>query len=282
MQKNDLIKLESAIFRVLQIDDNRLLVIDCIKRTMPRWINNSEYIEIFNGTLVEITGIYPREIEELDADSRRIAYTRYNQIAGVLPFLNSEQERSAAISRISEQFGVSKQTIRANLCLYLAYQDTSVLAPKREIMEKPLSQDEKNMRWALNQFFYTKHKNSLQTAYTMMLKEKYCDMQGQLKSEYPSFNQFRYFYRKTKKMQNYYISRDGIKDYQRNHRPLLGDGIQSFAPNIGTGMLDATICDIYLVDDAGNLVGRPVLTACVDAYSGLCCGYVPIMGGWCL
>ena len=38
-------------------------------------------------------------------------------------------------------------------------------------------------------------------------------------------------------------------------------------------MLDATICDIYLVDDAGSLVGRPILTACVDAYSGLCCGY---------
>ena len=25
-------------------------------------------------------------------------------------------------------------------------------------------------------------------------------------------------------MENYYISRDGIKDYQRNNRSLLGDG----------------------------------------------------------
>lgn len=38
-------------------------------------------------------------------------------------------------------------------------------------------------------------------------------------------------------------------------------------------MLDSTICDIYLVDEANNLIGRPILTACVDAYSGLCCGY---------
>ena len=38
-------------------------------------------------------------------------------------------------------------------------------------------------------------------------------------------------------------------------------------------MLDATVCDIYLVNEAGKLVGRPILTACVDAYSGLCCGY---------
>lgn len=54
---------------------------------------------------------------------------------------------------------------------------------------------------------------------------------------------------------------------------MLGDGIQEFAPSIGTGMLDSTICDIYLVNEAGSLVGRPILTACVDAYSGLCCGY---------
>ena len=38
-------------------------------------------------------------------------------------------------------------------------------------------------------------------------------------------------------------------------------------------MLDATILDIYLINEAGGIVGRPILTACVDAYSGLCCGY---------
>ncbi len=44
-----------------------------------------------------------------------------------------------------------------------------------------------------------------------------------------------------------------FKDYQKNHRPLLGDGVQEFAPNVGFGMLDSTICDIYLVNDAGKL-----------------------------
>lgn len=38
-------------------------------------------------------------------------------------------------------------------------------------------------------------------------------------------------------------------------------------------MLDATVCDIYLVNETGDLVGRPILTACVDAYGGLSCGY---------
>ena len=38
-------------------------------------------------------------------------------------------------------------------------------------------------------------------------------------------------------------------------------------------MIDSTICDIYLIDDVGNLIGRPILTACVDAYSQMCCGF---------
>ena len=106
-----------------------------------------------------------------------------------------------------------------------------------------------------------------------MLKEKYCDVSGVLVKEYPSFYQYRYFYRKTRKMQNYYISRNGLTNYQRNNRPCTGDRVQQYAPYIGTGMVDATICDIYLVNESGELVGRPILTACIDAYSGLCCGY---------
>ena len=159
----------------------------------------------------------------------------------------------------------SKQTIRKYLCLYLDYQNIAALAPAPKV-EKELTQDEKNMRWALNKFFYSKHKNSLNTAYTFMLKEKYCTADGQLVEKYPSFDQFRYFYRKTKSMQKYYISRDGIKDYQRNNRPLLGDGVQQFAPAVGTGMLDSTICDIYLVPEPEPVLEIPAEAYIPDAY----------------
>jgi len=167
---------------------------------------------------------------------------------------------------------MSKQSIRSFLCSYLVYQDVAVLAPKQS-KEKELTEDQKNMRWALNKFFYTRNQNSLPTAYAMMLKAKYCDAYGVLLPDYPSYNQFRYFYRKHRKMENYYISRDGIKDYQRNNRPLLGDGVQEFAPAIGTAMLDGTICDIYLVNESGQLVGRPVLVIACDANTSLCLGY---------
>ena len=211
--------------------------------------------------------------DDIPVDAQRIMRERFTIITGVIPYIMDKGKRSQMIVQAAAEHGVCRKTVRHYLSLYLAYQDVTVLAPKGSAVEKALNGDEKNIRWALNKFYYTKNRNSLRTAYTLMLKERYCDEGGNLLPEYPSFHQFRYFYRKHKNLQNYYISREGIRQYQRDHRPLLGDGVQEFASHVGVAMLDSTICDIYLVNEAGGLVGRPILTACIDAYSGLCCGY---------
>ena len=278
MKKHDLLKDGNNIIRVLEIRPDKILIIDCIKKTMPIWVESSA-LDAFSACTDEIlsqtTNFAVTDIENLNADQKRTMYDRYTLIAPILPFIADERMRSKVISSIAVENNISKQTVRNYLCLYLAYMDIIALAPRKRLDDDGnLPQDKKNIRWALNKFFYTTKKQSLMTAYTMMLKEKYCDPMGVLADAYPSFYKFRYFYRKTKKMQNFYISRNGLKNYQRNNRPLIGDGIQSFAPAIGFGMLDSTVCDIYLINDAGNLVGRPILTACIDAYSGVCCGYV--------
>ena len=205
--------------------------------------------------------------------NKSIAHRRFTMISEIIPVVGDKNERSNAIRRVSEHNSISKQSMRSYLCRYLAYQNKTALAPRRVVHERELTEMEKKMRWGLNKFFYTKNKNSLNEAYTMLINAKFTDEQGKLLSEYPTFNQFRYFYRKTRKMQTLYISRNGLKDYQRNNRPLTGDGVQEYANHVGVGMLDSTICDIYLVNDAGQLVGRPLFTAAVDAYSGLCMGY---------
>lgn len=271
MQNNQLLRSGETIIRVLDIKDGQAFIVDCKKQTVPKWVNIAtltEYTICTDDTLDSLP-----DVNDLDPQSRKFAYERFTYIAGVLPFVTDKKRRCEAITQITEERRISKQTVCNYLWLYLVHQNIAALSPKTATIEKPLTDDEKNIRWALNKFFYTHRKNSLNTAYTLMLKEKYCNAEGVLLPQYPSFYQFRYYYRNHKKMQNHYISRNGIKDYQRNNRPLLGDGIQEFAPAVGVGMLDATVCDIYLVNDAGGLVGRPILTACVDAYSGLCCGY---------
>ena len=268
MKKNDLIKTDSSIFRILSVCDS-VLAIDCEKKTMPQFFS---YGFFSGGEIINCISPDYLKFEDLSPADRKIAQQRYTMIASAVSVLDDVKQRNLMLDKSSKQFGISKQTLRSYLCTYLVYQDIASLAPKHS-KGKELTQDQKNMRWALNKFFYTKNQNSLPTAYTMMLKAKYCDDYGKLLPEYPSFNQFRYFYRKHRKMENYFISRDGIKDYQMNNRPLLGDGVQEFAPSVGTAMLDGTICDIYLVNDKGQLIGRPVLVVACDANTSMCLGY---------
>lgn len=276
MKRNKLFKLNDKIIRILREKENQMLVMDCIKITMPVWRAQEEYDDysiIDEQKLLDYYEVCFEDMDEVDAERTKVMYHRYTLIAGVIPFIGDIKQRNLAIDMASSEYEISKQSIRKYLCRYLAFNDIRILLPKKRNLQKELSQDEKNMRWSLNKYFYNFRKNTLKTAYTLMLKEKYCDAEGILLDDYPSFYQYRYFYRKTRKLQNYYISRNGLTNYQRNNRPCIGDGVQQYAPSIGTGMVDATICDIYLVNDIGQVVGRPILTACVDAYSGLCCGY---------
>ena len=270
MRKNDIVKTETGLFRVLAIDEDQVLAIDCEKKTMPQFFPVSFFEK--GEILKEISSPFS-SWEELSPNERKIVQKKYTMIAAAVAVISDKKKRNSMINYASQQFKVSKQTLRSFLCSYLVYQDMAVLAPKKK-EEKTLTKDQKVMRWALNKFFYTRNQNSLSVAYTMMLKEKYCDLSGNLLSEYPSFNQFRYFYRKTRKLENFHISRGGLTEYQRNHRPLLGENVQEFAPTIGTAMLDSTICDIYLIDEKGEIAGRPVLTAACDANTSFCMGYV--------
>ncbi len=271
MRKNELIRTAEGTYRVLAVKDDLVLWIDCVKLTMPKWVPVSSLPQYESCTETDLC--VPSTVEDLDTQQAICVRKRFSVIEAILPHVGDKSLRNHLIAEASTQNGISKRTVTNYLCLYLAYQDPAVLAPKTKSVSKALSQDEKHIRWALNKFYYSRDKHSLSTAYTMMLKEKYCDGSGMLVEKYPTFHQFRYFYRKHNSLQTQYISRDGLKQYQRDHRPLLGDGVSAFAPYIGVGLLDATICDIYLVDDGGKLIGRPILTTCVDAYSGLCCGY---------
>ena len=281
MEKNEIRKYmiltkenESAryIYRVLDMAEE-VLVIDCIKKNMPVW-KSFDFFNDFIELQEEVMRDVFNTLENMDAEECKTAYQRYNMIYGIIPFIANEEMRAEAINKIAESNGITKQTVRKYLCEYLATMDVKSLVPKKQRDSKrPLTKDEKNIRKSLNKWYYTTKKRTLKSVYNLMLKNFYCDTEGRLLENYPSYYQFRYFYRKYNKKQTEYISRNGLSYYQRNQRPLIGDGVQAFAPTVGTGMLDSTVCDIYLVNEAGSIVGRPILTFCVDAFSGLICGY---------
>ena len=232
----ELIKKDNNIYRILDSNDDYVFVIDCVKRTMPKWIKAEEienYDRCTEEEFLALADMAVSDIKTLSLNEQKNINEKFNVIAEILPCVSDYKIRTQKIKESALAHNLNKQTVRKYLCLYLVYQTRTVFLPKKNENSPELSQDEKNMRWALNKFFYTQNKNSLKTAYVFMLKNKYCDENGELAENYPTFYQFRYFYRKTKNMQNYYISRNGLKNYQRNNRPLLGDGVHAFAQSVG-------------------------------------------------
>ena len=186
MKKNELYQKDDKIIRVLKVCDDEALIIDCMKETMPEYIRLQELEEYVPVTDCKYNAEI--DVETLPAEMKRVAYERYTLIAGILPYIEDKSTRTKQIEAMAVDSGMSKQTIRTYLCKYLVYQNVAALAPKPKEKQKELSQDEKNMRWALNKFFYNKNKNSLRTTYTLMLKNKYCDDSGNLQSEYSSLS----------------------------------------------------------------------------------------------
>ena len=273
MKVNDVLRKGEIALRILVIKDDRCFCINCNAESMPAWMPKNSLEDYIPDTA-------PMIDRNMTARQKQVAHERFTMIASMLVFLTDDKERNRIMNRISEEQDISKQTLRRYLCRYLVYQDIAALAPAVRESKQELSQDQKNMRWALNKYFYTPKKSKLTDVYVKLLKEKYCDPEGNLPAEYPSMRQFRYFEQKYRKQENYLISRNGLKNYQRNDRPLLGEGVQEYAPCIGVGMLDATVCDIYLVNKEGLVVGRPILVAGVDANTSLCLGY--LKGGSCV
>lgn len=276
MKVNDLFIEHGVIYRVLSITDSQALVINCLEKKMP-YRRNLELLgkpqTISEQQLLNDTNICFPNYDDIPQDKRKTIQEKYGTISIILPYINNEVERNSAIELCSQRFGISKATIRGRLCSYLAYQDIRIFLPTTNNKSKPLSKDEQNFRWALNKYYYNALRLPLIEAYRRMLKDKYCDDRGMILPDIPSFRQFSYFFHKTMNKENLIISREGKGSFLRNHRVMLGNGIRDFCPAVGYGMFDSTICDIFLVNDKGELLGRPVLTACVDGYSSMCLGY---------
>ena len=249
--------------RVLERKDNQCLIMPMNEKKLPYWVDKTNLNDF------QLATPQVESPSDLSVKESCIIQQRYTMIADIVEVIGDKKKRAALIKKVAQEYGVSEMTIRNYIISYLQGGKTALISKTKQ---RELTDDEKNIRWALNKYYYNAYKHSLVFAYRQMIKERYTK-DGIVVDQHPTYDQFRYYYRKHHKSQNEIISREGMSYYQRNKRPLLKEGIQQMANTVGTGLLDSTICDIYLVNDEGKLVGRPVLTACVDAYSGLLCGY---------
>lgn len=87
--KTKLMRKDTQKIRVLGEEDGRVLMIDCVKPTMPKWIRQEEIEEY---VLVEEK--MKEDVEGLECEERKIALQRYTMIASILPFIGDMDMRT--------------------------------------------------------------------------------------------------------------------------------------------------------------------------------------------
>ena len=283
MRVNDIFAIENGEhIRILLCSEEQCYAVSCHHFRMP-FILSAHELEGMKSVSAEEYTIFT--VDEDISTAQRCE--RDNRFALIKPLLNNaciydKPHRNKVVKQIVGEHSVSRRTVLQYLWKYWVYQSKNILLPtgRTSAKARELTTDEKTIRWALNKYYYTPQKQSLQTAYKMMLRAKFCDAQGQLKSNYPTFWQFRYYFRQHRDPISETISRQGLKAYQRNHRPFTGS-VCDYAHTIGVYMTDATVADIYIVSRLSRKpIGRPVIYTMVDAYSRLITGvYVGLEGG---
>lgn len=233
------------------------------------------------------------QMNEVPADSVIPPYTPpkwirkegERRIEIIKPLIESEQciidsDKRVEISNlIAQEHGISTRTVNRYYYSYLAKGIYGLFPTQRKRKPSERTTDQANIQKALNQFFYSPYRMSLRMAYEMMLLNYYKDDNGVLKKDYPTYNQFRYYFRKHRDSKKESVLREGIGEHQKNRRPLMGAG-NSGINYIGLYEMDATLADVYLVSHYDRqLIGRPYVYMAIDVASRLIAGiYVGLEG----
>ncbi|KQL43632.1 transposase [Brevibacillus choshinensis] len=148
-----------------------------------------------------------------------------------------------------------------------------------------------SFRSGIRLFYNTKEKAPLRRAYQKTLEaffnigfKKSEDTRIPLlpaKDELPTYGQFRYWYQKELDLEESIKKRQGKRNFELKHRPILGSSTkESFGPG-SRFQIDATVADIYLVSQYNRewIIGRPIIYVVIDVFSRYIAGlYVGLEG----
>lgn len=251
------------------------------------WEKNGAPIRIGNTSEL-IQENVPEEFLDETIPSKKREATMESRLKIIEPlidepiFICNPTLRSKKILEISKAHGISSKTVTRFYFAYLAKGKRGLLPAKRTQSDKKSESSyiDEDMQKAIKKYYYSPKKLSLYGAYEMYLLDYWKGENGRLQKGYPDFARFQRNYRKIKNGYRGIISRQGIGDYQKNYRPLLGSA-NDRAPNCGTFEMDATEADICIVSKYSRKpIGRPVVYLAVDVATRLITGiYVGLSGG---
>lgn len=273
------IDVSGEMFRIVLRVNDGAWIISYENPCTPKFVSGKE---LKSCPIVEPPQEYLKYIDKqknpTDGQQKRLSLISELMEDGI--YIMDRQRRNQRIKEIADR---EQTTVKRIQKLYFRHLAGRSLVEERQIPEKPQTQEQKDFTWAIDTFYYSAKKMSLRSAYDMMLLSRYTDQDGHLVDSHPSWHSFRHFFYEGgyhAKSRNT-IARNGLTDYQRNHRPLFGSAMD-WKDKIGAFQMDATQADIYLVSrlDKSAVIGRPNIYMAVDTATQLIAGiYVGLEAG---
>lgn len=137
----------------------------------------------------------------------------------------------------------------------------------------------KIFRVSINKYYNTCTKNPLTTAYELMIKEFFKDIESKSiidsSERLPTYAQFKYWFYKERDFKKEVVTRFSAKKYEQNNRRILGTSTSEAMFPGRLYQIDATVADLYVVSEFNRswIIGRPVLYMVLDVYSRLITGF---------
>ncbi|MDQ0159475.1 Mu transposase C-terminal domain-containing protein [Alkalibacillus salilacus] len=307
-------------YRILWIDEGGIIayLIDVYDEKAIPFVQSTNEIrqQIVSDELVKVKDFdgHPAinvSITEKQKKHRDDAWDAIRSVVELEPDLYQRDKRGEIVKKLVKQTGISRISLYKYLRRYWQrgktidaltpdYGHSGAKGKDRKIGETIETesgefslheQDKKNIRDAIYRYFLSSKKNSLAHAYRMMIKENYASdsyyEDGALKiilkneEEVPTERMFRYWYAKEFGVEETIVKRQGKKDFERNHRAVLGSSTyEVFGPG-SRFQIDATIGDVYLVSSYNPdwIIGRPIIYFVIDVFSRMITGmYIGLEG----
>lgn len=187
MRNLDILAAESGEHvRVLLCREEQSYVVSCQHFRMPYPVA-SELLAELQPVPAEAYSVFVLD-EDITNRQREGRNRKLDLIAPLLEdaCIYDKSHRNEIVRQIAAEHNIARRTVLQYLWRYWVYQSKNALLPaERPTPEQhELTADEKTIRWALNKYYYTPQRQSLQTAYKMMLRAKYCDIVD-LNSRFP-------------------------------------------------------------------------------------------------
>ena len=209
------------IFRSVSESENGLWIVSYEHPREPRFVF---YEEMKVMEKIEPPEDFLRQTEKESTEGKKLRELLIQPLISNPECITDRKVRREIASEVAVE---NDTTIRRIQLLYYRYLAGRPLVEERKISERSETIDEKNFIWAIEEFYYSAKKVTLQTAYDLMLLARYTDADGKLRKDHPTWSRFRHFFygKNYHKRARKSIARDGLSSYQRNHRPLSGSAM---------------------------------------------------------